>query len=362
MEQASPPGAPPTKKRRRRTVLKVSAAVFVVLLLAAGGIAYWILDRYVIDHVVIDDVAAYEQAQSTAVPAAKAGPNTATTAAPPTAATPPTTTATATTAGPPSTAAPVAPVVTADSYTSDNLKVTISKHVEGSGNDTITYFVADVVVSDARQLRSGFAENKFGQNIIEDTSVIANRYNAVFAINGDYYGYRDSGILIRNGVLYRDEGARTGLALFQDGTMRVYDEKTTSGQELLAAGVWNTMSFGPALVNNGVIPDGIERVEVDTNIGNHSIQGQQPRTGLGMISANHFIFIAVDGRSRGYSRGVTMTEFAQLFKDHGATTAYNVDGGGSTTMVFNGAVVNDPLGKGAERGTSDIFYFAGTAS
>ena len=56
--------------------------------------------------------------------------------------------------------------------------------------------------------------------------------------------------------------------------------------------------------------------------------------------------------------GVTMTEFARIFTDLGATVAYNLDGGGSTTMVLNGSLVNNPLGKGQERGTSDILYIA----
>ena len=78
-----------------------------------------------------------------------------------------------------------------------------------------------------------------------------------------------------------------------------------------------------------------------------------------MIDENHFVFVVVDGRSPGYSTGVTMTEFAQIFQDLGATVAYNLDGGGSATLWFNGELVNDPLGKGEERGTSDILYLAG---
>ena len=159
-------------------------------------------------------------------------------------------------------------------------------------------------------------------------------------------------------MLYRDDGARTGLAIYTDGHMEVYDETTTTGEELLAAGVWNTLSFGPALLDDGQIVDGIEEVEVDTNFGNHSIQGDQPRTGIGVIDENHFVFVVVDGRSSGYSKGVTMTEFAQIFQDLGATVAYNLDGGGSATMWFDGELVNDPLGKGEERGTSDILYLA----
>jgi len=37
---------------------------------------------------------------------------------------------------------------------------------------------------------------------------------------------------------------------------------------------------------------------------------------------------------------------------------YNIDGGGSSTMYFNGGLVNNPLGENKERGTSDILYIA----
>ena len=87
-----------------------------------------------------------------------------------------------------------------------------------------------------------------------------------------------------------------------------------------------------------------------------SIQGDNPRTGVGVISNNHYVFVVVDGRSTGYSRGASLAEFAAIFKSLGCTTAYNLDGGGSSTMYFMGRVVNNPLGKNQERGTSDILY------
>jgi exopolysaccharide biosynthesis protein len=222
----------------------------------------------------------------------------------------------------------------------------------------LAYFVADVTLTDATQLTSAFAKDSFGTNIIAYTSAIAADNDAVFAINGDYYGFRDDGIVIRDGVIYRDLPARTGLAFYLDGTMQVYDETQTTAQALLDAGVWNTLSFGQALIDNGVIASDLDYVEIDTNFGNHSIQGDNPRTGIGIIDANHFVFVVVDGRSKGYSRGVSLTEFAQIFKDLGATEAYNLDGGGSSTMYFMGRVVNNPLGENKERGTSDILYIA----
>jgi exopolysaccharide biosynthesis protein len=318
---------PPKTRRIRRAVLAGALAVT----LSAGGATAWALDRFVIEHVEIRDVAAYEATQSTATDAA--GDSTAGESA-----------ATAT------------PVLTDTSYVSGDTNVTVSTVVTGSGDATVTFHVADVVLGDATTLASAFAENSFGENITETTSAIAADNNAVFAINGDYYGFRNTGIVIRNGVVYRDEGARQGLAFYRDGTVEVYDETTTSADQLVADGVWNTLSFGPALLEDGEILDGIEDVEVDTNFGNHSIQGEQPRTAVGVIDENHLVFVVVDGRSPGYSAGVTMTGLAQIMQDLGATAAYNIDGGGSSTMYFNGQLVNNPLGKGTERGTSDILY------
>ena len=326
---------PPQTEHRKggRTRRAVVSAVLAVTL-SAGGAAAWALDRFVVPHAEITNVSEYEASQ--------AG----------------TTTTEGTTADATSADTSASAVVTDTSYTSGDTGVTISTVTTGSGDDTVTYYVADVVLDDATTLKSAFAEDTYGENITETTSAIAEDHNAIFAINGDYYGFRDTGIVIRNGVVYRDEGARQGLAFYKDGTVKVYDETTTTADQLIADGVWNTLSFGPSLLADGEIASGIEDVEVDTNFGNHSIQGEQPRTAVGVIDENHLVFVVVDGRSPGYSAGVTMTGLAQIMKDLGATTAYNIDGGGSSTMYFNGSLVNNPLGENKERGTSDILYIA----
>lgn len=323
--------------------LKTTLIILLVsiLLVAAGYLA---ADRYLIQHVEIQNVNAYVDALATPAVAATS-PVVSPAASLPTA----TVSAQKTV-----TTAPTAISADGMSYKSSSLSISIKKVVTGTGNNALVYFVADVVISDATQLSNAFANNQFGRNIIAYTSTIAKANNAIFAINGDYYGFRSDGIVIRNGVIFRNVPARTGLAFYKDGTMKIYDETKTTAQALLDAGVWNTLSFGPALLVDGVMPANLDKVEVDTNFGNHSIQGNQPRTGVGIISSNHFIFIVVDGRANGYSRGATMTEFATMFKVLGCTQAYNIDGGGSTTMYFNGKVVNNPLGKNQERGTSDI--------
>lgn len=247
-------------------------------------------------------------------------------------------------------------------YTNGQASVTVKKSVTGTGSTTVVAFIADITVGAATTLRSAFARNTYGQYITELISTMARNNNAVLAINADYYGFRDDGIVIRNGTAYRDKPARQGLGILRDGTFLLYDETTTSASKLLSAGVFHGLSFGPGLVRDGQIPSGIDTYEIG-DFGPvqpgapGSIQGYQPRTGIGMISRNHFVMIVVDGRGAGGSRGVTMPEFAQMFRSAGATTAFNLDGGGSATMYFNGTIINSPA-FGSERATSDILYLA----
>lgn len=316
------------KGARTRRVRNAVIASGLVVALSGGAGAVWATDRFLVEHVEIADVSEYEAQNSTVDSTTDSTTDAATDA-----------------------------TVTDTSYSDGATSITISTVTEGSGSDTVTYYIADVTLSDATALASAFAKDQFGENITELTSQIAADNGAIFAINGDYYGFRDTGIVIRNGVVFRDEPAREGLVFYTDGRVEVYDETTTSAEELLADGAWNTLSFGPAIVEDGAVVDGIETQEIDTNFGNHSIQGDQPRTAVGVIDENHLVFVVVDGRQSGYSEGVTLTELADIMLDLGATTAYNLDGGGSSTMYFDGEVINSPS-NGGERGTSDILYIA----
>ena len=315
----------PAPRLSRRALITGSAGAVGVA--AVGGTA-WALDRYLIEHADVTSASDYQGLPGTQ------NSGSATTGA--------------TSAGD--------GVIDGTTYLSSDRQITITSHSSGSGNSAMAWFVADVRLNDVTAVRNAFAKNTFGTNIIEYPTAIAQSAGALFAINGDYYGFRDTGIIIRGGVAFRDEPARQGLAIMRDGSMISYDETATNAAKLISDGAWQTLSFGPTLVDGGAAVSGIDQLEINTNFGNHSIQGAQPRTGLGMIAANHFVFIVVDGRASGYSNGVTMTGFAQLFVELGAQVAYNLDGGGSSQMVFNGSLVNNPLGKNRERGTSDILW------
>lgn len=238
--------------------------------------------------------------------------------------------------------------ITNYSYTDVNISINIEKMEENGA----VFYVADVQVSDISYLKTAFAKNTFGKNITQTTSEIAQANNAIFAINGDYYGFRDTGLIIRNGALYRDVARRSpdnqALTINSEGELEIVTEGEASGTTLIDDGILQSFSFGPVLVQDGQLTESSStRVSQRTN----------PRTAIGQISPLHYIFIVVDGRSN-ESNGMTLTQLAQEFVERGATVAYNLDGGGSSAMWLNGKIINNPTDgrQDGERSVSDIIY------
>ena len=241
-------------------------------------------------------------------------------------------------------------VVTKNSYESEDIAINITTKYE---YDTKIY-IADVTVSDVSFLRAGLANGVFGRNIKETTSDIAKENNAIFAINGDFYGFRDSGPVIRNGVLYRSNkrsGSNDVLAVYNDGSFVTMKEENVDAQNLLDSGVLQLFSFGPTLVDNG-------QISVSANQEVEQSMNSNPRTAIGMISPLHYVFVVSDGRTS-ESAGLSLAQLAAVMQDAGCQCAYNLDEGGSSTMWFMGDVVNNPTTNGnsiSERKVSDIVY------
>ena len=174
----------------------------VAALAAVGGGSSWALDRFVIDHPQVSNVSDLEaQASSTATSA---------------------------------------PSVAAGEPT-----IAVTTWTQGSGTDKVTGYVADVTTPDASFLRTAFAEDTFGTNIVADPSVIAAQVGATLAINGDYYGFRDEGIVIRNGIAYRDAGAEVVYAPgLRDLASLVLDKQVRVGRPIRVRGLAEVTS-GP---------------------------------------------------------------------------------------------------------------------
>ena len=241
--------------------------------------------------------------------------------------------------------------VTDSSYKDDNISVNLS---ETTVNSTQVY-LADVTVSSSDYLKTAFAQNAFGTNVTAKTSETAAANNAILAVNGDYYGANSTGYVIRNGVVYRDtvrENSNNGdLAIYKDGSFKIIYEDQISAEQLVKDGVINLLAFGPALVENGEIAVG-KNQEVG------QAMASNPRTAIGIIDENHYIIVVSDGRTS-ESEGLSLYQLAEVMKSYGAKTAYNLDGGGSSTLYFNGQVINKPTTGGnkiSERAVSDIVY------
>ena len=236
-------------------------------------------------------------------------------------------------------------------YSDSKTSITLKQYREYDSN----IYVADVTVSDASDLKTALANNTYGRNITDTTSDMAANNNAVLAINGDYYGARQSGYVIRNGKLYRDNsGNRDALVIQKNGEFKFVSESETSASELLQEGALQVFSFGPVLLNNG-------EVSVDENDEVGMAMASNPRTAIGYLGNNHYVFVVSDGRTS-ESAGLSLYELASFMKELGVKDAYNLDGGGSSTMVFKGEIINNPTTSGRsgeERAVSDIVYIGG---
>ncbi len=234
------------------------------------------------------------------------------------------------------------------SYANGDYSISLTEYYE---YDTHIY-VADITVASAQFLKTAFADDTYGKNITGRTSGIAQTKNAILAINGDYYGVRETGYVIRNGIVYRDvpSGVQI-LCVKADGAMSIVNDSDYTAQQLVESGVWQAFSFGPALVSGS-------KVAVNKN---DEVSGElhsNPRTAIGMIDTGHYVFVVSDGRTQ-ESAGLSLYDLASFMRGLGAKTAYNLDGGGSSTMYFNGQVINKPTTNGVdikERGISDIVY------
>lgn len=194
------------------------------------------------------------------------------------------------------------PASTDHSYEDNNISIEIKEYREYDS----TVYVADIQVSSSEYLKTAFAEEVYGKNITEKTSVIAQRNSAILAINGDYYGTREKGYVLRNGIVYRSTSSENqeDLVIYADGSFVIITEDETATDEL------------------------------------------------------HYVFVVSNGRTE-ESDGLSLYELAEFMQSLGVTTAYNLDGGGSSTMYFNGEIINKPTTGGhhiKERSVSDIVY------
>ena len=206
--------------------------------------------------------------------------------------------------------------------------------------------VAFVQIADPDQLRTELAK-PYPQKATMRSDTMGKRVNAVLAVNGDWFTYHNSGIIWRNGERLRNREDETsdGLVIDVNGDLHIVRPIVESEYEKLETPIMHAFAFGPALVRDGEVLE----------IVNRKVTYKQ-RMGIGQIGPLSYVFVAADGPDQPNSVGLSVPQLAQLMHDLGAHTAYNLDGGQSTSMVINQVKVNGQAPK-TFRAIGDIIYF-----
>ena len=232
-----------------------------------------------------------------------------------------------------------------DRYITGEVCLTLSKVERGDLN----YFICDIILASPEALHTAFASGQItGRHY---TSAIAESVGATFAVNGDFCGFRNHGIIIREGKLHRSTTSDWDLCYIdKNGDLNAVPCKSVSANTLTSNGVLQSWCFGPTLVRNYEIPSSF-------NTPGLSQKAREPRVAIGQLDTLHYIILVVDAVRTNNTTigGMTFTDLAKEFQKLGCKTAYNLDGGGSTTLYYKGNVINKPCGSG-ERKVSDIIY------
>lgn len=230
---------------------------------------------------------------------------------------------------------------------------TLSVTMEHIWVDDARYNVARVKIAHPSQLRTGLASVNAKRT--NKVSAISRNHNAVVAIGGDYFSKDSYGYVVRMGEVFRKKPIKQRDMLLIDANGDFHILKNSDSEQLQAlltgeVAMPNVFNFGPALVIDGVL----QEMPKDYK---YNIDGNEPRCAIGQVGPLEYLLVVVDGRDAADSKGATCKELAQFMFDQGCQQAYNLDGGNSALMYFNGANFSQKSEK-SERSVSDIIYFA----
>ena len=243
-------------------------------------------------------------------------------------------------------------VVTENSYTSPEVSITIDTVVLGEGAAKITYYVADVYVASLDNFKTYTAHGQMNYFDTQPALDMAAEANAIFAISGDFLTYQKSGFLMRNGEIYAADRNYSICVLYPDGTMETHDRGTYQIQDILDRNPLQVWSFGPVLLDK----NGQTRDSYDVS---DAVSFPNPRSAIGYYEPGHYCLVIVDGRQEGHSAGMRIPQLAQVFADLGCTAAYNLDGGGTAVMIFNGKIFSRQSNGGRDLGDILLITEAG---
>ena len=242
---------------------------------------------------------------------------------------------------------------TKDSYEDASLSVKMEKR----DIDGVRYDIAWIKVASPTQLRTAIAGEP-NEIVAEKPGRMARSVNAVVAINGDFYVQRKDGLIYRQGQAFRYilNPEKDVLVIDDLGDLHVFLGNENQTSELLAflqsgRTIINAFTFGPAIVKDGqALP------LPETYLTRFDSAVRAPRTVIAQIGPLEYVFVEAEGRVK-HSKGVTTDQMGQFMVELGVQTAYCMDGGNSSIMLFGGKYY-DANYAASEREQSDIIYIA----
>lgn len=227
-------------------------------------------------------------------------------------------------------------------YTSSTLKVDLRR----KSTHSVPYWVAVIKIANSSQLRSALSYGTYG-GTRQTTSGAVSSNGGIIGVNGSAFSYQTGkpsplGMCIKDGVIYGNyETSYSVMAVKYNGTIYT-PEQGLKGEDLLEEGVKDTYNFGPVLIKDGQAqPAWAETAKY------------YPRTAVGMVQPGTYILVVTDTGS--YS-GLNHWDLVNIFNSYGCQYAYNLDGGGSATLYYNGQVMNKLINN-YERPCGDFLYF-----
>ncbi len=212
----------------------------------------------------------------------------------------------------------------------------------------------EVIVKDGSQIRRVLADNTYRSFNWETPTQMSQRTNAVLGMTGDFYMFRQVGIMAYQGQVYRTDTSSLAHAFFTNSG----DMLLTKGHEVSQSqavqfvqdnDVSFSLGFGPVIIENYEVLPHPPYILGEFN-------DNYPRAAIGEVDPLHFIVMTA-GNEGIDDRTITLAESTQFILEKGVHKAYNLDGGKTANMTFNGVLTADPA-LAAERTMSDMFYFA----
>lgn len=227
-------------------------------------------------------------------------------------------------------------------YTSSTLKIDLRK----KSMHWVSYWAAKIHISSPSQLRSALSYGTYG-GTRQTTSSAVSSNGGIIGVNGSAFSYQTGkpsplGMCIKNGKIYGNYmTSYSVMAVKKDGTIYT-PAQGLMGKDLLADGVKDTYNFGPVLIKDGKVqPAWSETAKY------------YPRTAIGMISPCNYVLLVTN---TGSYTGLNHWDMVNIFLSYGCTYAYNLDGGGSATLYYNGNVMNSLISD-YQRPCADFLYF-----